>query len=456
MSAEVLNKLLGIVHFQGVSQGWLVITAPLTKDGEGFKKDWVDRLPHERDNLLIYDPPRLLELLTNARHFQKSEDLSARDGSLTDEWVLLVSNYGDFWCNIANVGGIPDSIRVFDARSGEPVTDEALIQNLRSTNTSLSSLKWEVQSSKPAKQGEPALDVIVEVAQGESWFDYRPSRPEDFVGRKSSLKEITDFLESVRSNSTRTRLFSVCSLSGWGKSSLVNKFRAICGNNRNKSKFFVFPVDVRAAESPSYVQMALLKAFQAAIDRGSLNPSVLPLQTGHGLGTLTTDSMQDCLEQLRNQKKVLVLFLDQFEEVLSSPEHSELFKQFRSLSLEVDGQQSGLVLGFAWKTDATLLQEHPAYFLWQEMADRRFDVTLPRFTDRDVLATLNSFGRQLGQQLIPVLRIQLAQSCQGYPWLLKKLCIHVHSLIEEGQTQSQIIESGLAGGGLFDSDLVGL
>ena len=54
LSADVLTKLLGNVQFLRVSQGWLVTTAALSKDGEGFKRDWESRPPAERDNLVIY------------------------------------------------------------------------------------------------------------------------------------------------------------------------------------------------------------------------------------------------------------------------------------------------------------------------------------------------------------------------------------------------------------------
>ena len=299
-------------------------------------------------------------------------------------------------------------------------------------------------------------DTLVEVVQGESWFDYRPSRPEHFVGRRDILSKSLGLFDSVRTDTTQTRLFSIASLSGWGKSSLAVKLRSDCRNRRNKSKFFFYPVDVRAAETPAYIPLALVGCLQAAIGEGFINPPVLPLEAGHGVEALGTDSVQDCLEQLRNSNKVIVLFFDQFEEVLSKPQLNGLFNQLHNLALEVDSEHSNLVLGFAWKTDATIPQDHPAYFLWHQLADRRYDLELPLFGDREVSATLTTFRRELGQPLNPMLRTQLAQACQGYPWLLKKLCIHVKTLLDTGLTQAQVSERGLDVGTLFQRDLAGL
>ena len=41
----------------------------------------------------------------------------------------------------------------------------------------------------------------------------------------------------------------------------------------------------------------------------------------------------------------------------------------------------------------------------------------------------------------------------GFPWLLKKLCIHVFNLVESGLTQSQVLERGLDVKALFEADL---
>jgi hypothetical protein len=90
------------------------------------------------------------------------------------------------------------------------------------------------------------------------------------------------------------------------------------------------------------------------------------------------------------------------------------------------------------------------------MSDRRRDIELPPFGEQDVSATISIFAKQLGQRLIPTLRTQLARNSQGYPWLLKKLCIHVRDLIDSGMSQTDVFQQGLRISELFEGDLAGL
>ncbi|GAH88360.1 unnamed protein product, partial [marine sediment metagenome] len=167
--------------------------------------------------------------------------------------------------------------------------------------------------------------------------------------------------------------------------------------------------------------------------------------------------MQDCLQQLGAKNRVLILVFDQFEEVLTKQELRELFNRLRLLALSVDAQQENIVVGFAWKSDAFLPQDHPAYYLWHQLKDRRLDLDVPRFGSKDVPQALTLFQKELKQRLNPVLRLQLVQHCQGFPWLLKKLCIHVFNLlVKGGLTQTQVLERGLDVRGLFEADLSGI
>ncbi|PNX45475.1 MAG: hypothetical protein BV456_13545, partial [Thermoplasmata archaeon M8B2D] len=64
-------------------------------------------------------------------------------------------------------------------------------------------------------------DNIVSIKAGDEWVNYRPSRPEDFVGRVKILKDIFVFLDQVRLSETETRALGLLAPSGWGKSSTI-------------------------------------------------------------------------------------------------------------------------------------------------------------------------------------------------------------------------------------------
>jgi len=457
--ADALTKLLGNVDFRKVDQGWLVTTSRLSKEAEGWKEDWEKRPSEERRRLSIYNPPRLLGLLISSNRVLDPTKITTIPGMEQGEWYLLLTNLGRYWAKLVPESGVPSKVIVYNAQTGELITDTEFIQKLKLTDTSLRDFNWITTPLGSSEAGESIAyvsETVVDVATGDSWADYRPARPQDFVGRHDLQNTMRDFFQDVRNRSTNTRIFSISGPSGWGKSSLIAKLRNRCNNKVNRKKLYMAAFDMRAAKSPNYVSAALLRSFSLAIQRNFILPPVMPLQAGAPTTPLESESLQDCLQQLKAKDKVLILVFDQFEEVLTKPELKQLFDRLRLLALSVDAQKENLVLGFAWKSDAFLPQDHPAYYLWHQLKDRRLDLDVPRFGSKDVSQALTHFQTELEQRLNPVLRSQLVQHCQGFPWLLKKLCIHVFNLVRSGLTQQQVLERGLDVRGLFEADLTRL
>lgn len=63
------------------------------------------------------------------------------------------------------------------------------------------------------------------------------------------------------------------------------------------------------------------------------------------------------------------------------------------------------------------------------------------------------FEKELQQKLLAELRKYLLENSQGYPWLLKKLCIHIYEQIQIGTNQRQLANRSLDISSLFDQDL---
>ena len=456
VSAESISKLLGTVVLKNADQGWLVTTSKLSKDGEGLKEEWERRPPEERRRLQVYNPPRLLDLLISSKRIFDPARITTAPETEQGNWYFLLTNLGRYWAKLVPEAGVPSRVIVHDAQTGALVTDAELLRKLKLTDTSLRDFSWSVPALAGSGIGESTAslsETVVDVAIGDTWADYRPARPQEFVGRHDLQDTMRNLFLRVRDGSTDTRLFSITGPSGWGKSSLIAKLRDRCSNKANRRRFHMTAFDMRAAKSSNYVSAALLRCFSSAIQRGFVLPPVMPLEVGAPATPLETESVQDCLQQLKDKDKVLILVFDQFEEVLTKPELRQLFDRLRLLALAVDAQRENLILGFAWKSDAFLPQDHPAYYLWHQLKDRRLDSSVPRFGSRDVSQALTRFQTELGQRLNPVLRTQLVQHCQGFPWLLKKLCIHVLNLVRRGLTQQQVLERGLDVRGLFEADL---
>ncbi len=457
LPADVISKLLGNVMLRNVSSGWLVTTGPLGKDAAGIKSEWEEKPSEERRKLAFFTSDRIIRLLISSHIILSSESIN-NVSTMSDEHTLLISNLGRFWIiPIVNIGGgIATSVAVFDAQTGQRINDEQLLSQLRQLKTAFSEYAWiadDIYDEEVIKQIKDEYENIVTVMGGDDWKDYRPSRPEDFVGRANLLKEIYSFFDNVKSNKSEVRLFSIKSPSGWGKSSTVLKIASMAESRRRSKQYFIYAVDVRTALTGRYAELALKSCFEAAIDKEFINYNKTELMLGNINSLFETLSVQAIIKQLKEQNKLIVLIFDQFEEIFSKKELAGLFDTIRRLSNSIDALKENIILGFAWKTDLTIPAEHPAYYLWSNLSERRKEFDLQQFKESEVKSAIAVFGRQLGEDINPVLSRYLARQCQGYPWLLKKLCIHVYKLIEEGYDQEAALGQRLNIKELFERDL---
>lgn len=461
LSADIITKLLGNIMLKGVSCGWLLSTAQFGKDAKGIADEWEKKPPEEKRKLQLYPPKKLVELLISTKSITPPASLHKPEGhQYAEEAYLLITNHGRFWAmpTVDATAGVQKEIFLFDAKTGKLISDSKIISSVSKTKTSLKDLNW-LQPETLNIQTNPSillteeLQSIVKVPSGDNWADYRPARPKDFVGREKVQKEVFEFLDDVREGEINTRLLAIKSPSGWGKSSILLKLTAHTAKKRNLKKYFFYPVDCRAAVSKRYAELALKRCLDEAVKTGFLPTPKGSLALGGSYTPLSDSSLQPLLQHLRETKKVVVLFFDQFEEIFAKQELQSLFTEIGNLCSAVDSAQENIILGFSWKTDGTIPQDHAAYHMWQNLTDRRREFSLTPFDSTDVSKALTIFSKELGQQLNPQLRKLLIDHCQGFPWLLKKLCIHVYDMIKGGTDQTEVLNQALNISDLFKREL---
>jgi hypothetical protein len=369
-----------------------------------------------------------------------------------EDWTLLISKYGTFWAITKLSGGLPAEAVLFHAKNGALVEDFALVSNIATTDTSLNELDFWAHLQEDSHRGTAKLVDVIEVQHGESWDDYRPARPQDFVGRKKTIDKVFGLFTGIRKAERSTRVFALTGNSGMGKSSLISKIRDKSNNRHHRERVFVFAVDLRAATSSDYVFSSLLACLQEAQSSGFGDPSIL-LRITDLTNPLLSPAIKDFLRSLGVKDQLICLVFDQFEELSSKPDLFPVFVKAKALFLGTNSTSSNFCMGFAWKTDITVAGDNPAYHLWHELDDLRVTFPLLPFTDGECNAVLNIFEKVIGQKLYGDLRHNLSVISQGYPWLLKKLCIHLHGKIDQGANQEQLIESRLDVKKLFDDDL---
>ncbi len=459
ISAPVLRQLWGTVDCEDYSEGWLISTSEFTKDARGFVESWKSKPKEKSSRLSFYAPNLVIDSLKDASII-KSPPISSAESFIGDaefigEWTLLITQYGMFWCVYTLNGGAPYGVLIYNASNGRQIQEEVTLNNLSTLETTLADYDLNI-GIKVLKSNDailpPTLPTVVEVQTGESWDDYRPARPEDFVGRDITQKGILSFLSSAKSDNG-SRVFAITGNSGLGKSSLIAKLRDRSRNQHYRKKYFVYAVDIRGARSSSYILSALITCLREAQSNGF--GKVIDLSLTDPSAPLNSLSIQEYLDSLDESGQVICLVFDQFEELYSKPELFGIFKAAKDLMLDVAGCKRNFVLGFAWKTDSTTQQDHPAYHMWHELADHRREYRLDVFDNGEISKSITTFEKEIKQKISAETRHQISNSCQGFPWLLKKLCINLYEGMSKGEGSESLLVD-LDAERLFQSDLESL
>ena len=398
-----------------------------------------------------FPPEKIVDLLIDQRQIKPSVAVTATVSNVGSS-TLLVTPQGTFWLVEVVDRGVPSAARFFHADSGAsiPAAEIHANQPLAELFTVASSLSLADDHGSPAKEdaGQPS---VARVISGDSWSDPRPARPVDFVGRSDLLTQIPAFIKSVSVRATDTRVFSVEGPSGLGKSSLVLKLAQVV-SKRTYGKIVMFAVDTRSATNSLFVNESLRLALAECRSRRLISKRN-QLTITNSMAPLSSPEVLAAIDEIRSRKGLLVLFFDQFEELFAKPNLFETFEQIRRLSLAVDSEGAPIALGFAWKTDFSLPQDHPAYYLWHELADRRKGFKIHEFRRKDILDAIRKAEASLHIKLMPAIKVRLAEQCQGLPWLLKKLLVHIVTVLDKVDSQYKLLERELDIEKLFKEDL---
>jgi len=372
------------------------------------------------------------------------------------DWVLLYTEKGFFWVQyvIPDGAGLPKAILIFDAHANI-IKDSATINYLVELDSEISNFELlrDVQKSLPQEiiNYKDKEDQIVEVKGGSECFEYQfPASPQHFVGRKEKLSEIENFVFKVINKETSSRGILLEGNSGWGKSSLI----LTSVNLINELGNYAVSIDSRSASSPQFVLKAIdysLKKF-GTFD-GIISESLLSSKISGFDGAI--QKLLDIGKELEKEKKIIVIFFDQFENVFYL---YDILKRIQDLYFKIQDSQSNVILGFSWKTDLVGSTSEFPYEIRDVIKNTSKRIFLQAFSESETSELLGRLENEFTpkKNLSKDLKFFLSDFSQGYPWTLKKLCSHVKSQIERGLSQQEISTSLLNIKDLFQEDLRGL
>ncbi|MEZ5587003.1 MAG: AAA-associated domain-containing protein [Sedimenticolaceae bacterium] len=449
LSSDEIKKFMFSVGFNNFNYGYFLYTRNYEHQVSGLIKaiESDDRYK----NIYFWGADKVIELLVASKSI--SEYSSRLQGEEGFKVILLYSYFGVYYITIIGRGTIPESFCVNDAKDMSALNDETIVSKIKDYIDELNDLgiyEKGPEGDKPEYRGHAEIDTVTEIQSSDSWDDYKPASLKYFVGRKRQKDKIFAFLSEARSSSIEKRVFYIDGKSGWGKSSLMSDLRERCRNKHYKNKYFSVVIDSRSANSNNFVALAYELLIKKSVRSSFIPEKYLSIKIPSSFDILSYDLTEELSEWLKEHSKVLILVFDQFEDVFRK---EGVFKSFYKFLLDINNLSSNIVLGFSWKSEVNIPIENEAYHLWQQSRDLAFRITLDEFDNSESKAVIKQLEKDISANFdIDFIR-KIVDNAQGYPWLVKKLCIHIKKQVSKGLSVEDLYEQDFQVKDLFKSDL---
>jgi len=447
VAADIKTFAYDVVVSKRAEYGFFVHTSEIIHEAAGMVHELRERYPKQ---LIFWGPDKIIELLEHCQLIAPLTESPQKDVLMPSKRILLYTYLGRFWVTIFTNGVIPTHYHVADASNASNKIDDETTKWISNIDE-LQGLS-RIDSTRTPAIIKPILtfDSVAEIQEAEQWDDYRPVGAKFFVGRKDIRHRLYQFIRAPLTGASSRRIFFVEGKSGWGKSSLIAELRARSRNKRNRNLFYILAVDSRSANTSEFVSLAVAKLVTGAATNGFIPTKFSDINITSAYDTLASSEMQNLLSWLKENKRVLVIIFDQFEDLFRK---EDLFRTFHKFMLDVHDQQGHFIVGFSWKSEINIPIDNPAYGLWQQARNLAEIFRLDEFLGYEVDRVLRQLEQFSGHRLPADLRRRLKESSQGFPWFTKKLSIHCYHQMQKGATPEDLVDQNLNVKVLFDEDM---
>lgn len=340
---------------------------------------------------------------------------------------IIHTNRGTF---IAVVGAGQEG--AFDDRfglvgaSGSAVSDQNLLQLLRTNLPALQELEAVWEKARPTDTGIPAREIPSGLITAVDWLDYRrPAGSAHFIGRTSEIQRAGELVGEHGSG----LVLEIKARSGVGKSSLLS----VLANQWATAGHKVELHDARDVQSREDV----LKIIQRFVGPGERLASFEDANEAFG-------RMSGKLSG-----KHAVFMVDQFESTFLSP---EVFTAYEYVALCIARASWPVSMLFSRKDD--LLTTHDDMLVsLDRLRGVAESISLEDFSQAEAQTLIQSASAGVSIKISPKVLTQVLEFAQGFPWLLKQTLAHVFAISAAGTSQTELLSSGLHLSDLFEEEL---
>lgn len=444
IESDVIMKLLGTAFRKEVTFAYLFSTSEPGSNARGVIHEENEKnkyQPDRKPKLVFVGPKEIVQWFIDFKGVTVPE-LNRNNIGIVKSLILIINPDKIFWVAEELKNNEVNRVIIFPVSKQKKINfNEILAEfsklNLWQDQEIVDGTQINKQTPRKSNNIKIEQEKVTSIGCGEHFEHYqRPCKPEYFVGRKDLREKFLNFLQDVRDEKTSTRIVCFSGQSGLGKSSLVLKIEEDCSQAQYENNFYLYHVDVRAAKSAFFVISAIKAAIQKAIDDGFIElPNHTILIESLEQPLLYIKSIKTALDKLKSSRRVLVIFFDQFEEILTKEALFPLYELFENISHEVNSLKENIVLGFCWRTGITMPDGNPAYHLWHGLKDKRIEFEIKNFSRLESTKLLDQFDIYLNKLknsrlLDNKAKDWLLEYCPGFPWLLRKILgdIYNHSL----------------------------
>ncbi|PLY12520.1 MAG: hypothetical protein C0628_07980 [Sulfurimonas sp.] len=404
-------------------------------------------------NLSFWNGAKVIELLVESKKIKKFE---FDDSQFQLTKVILFFSYdGFYYIPLFSDTTQPKYFSIYNAKSMEIVNDSNTIDIIKKYVKDTQQIEFyelsKKENQKNIKNTEIELETIAEVSESQSWHDYKPASLKYFVGRDEFTAKIMDLLKNISNKATEHRIFYIDGKSGWGKSSLLVALKGKLRNKQNKNKYFPYIVDSRSANAQSFISLAFNNMLNKAYKNNFIPKELSSITIPSHFDIMGAKEIASLENYLMENHKLLILVFDQFEDIFRK---ESVLQSFFKLLTDIKDHQSNIILGFSWKSETIIsADEKNISRLLSQSKEHSVSITMNEFTITESKKFIKQLEDSIETKLDEEFKRRIIDNSQGFPWLVKKLCVHIYKQVQAGVTLDDLFSQDLNVESLFKKDL---